>query len=33
MKLLEEFTDSEGEQTAVYGINRAEWSAITSENR
>ena len=33
MKLLEEFTDSEGEQTAVYGINRDEWLAVTSENR
>ncbi len=27
MRLLDVFTDSEGEQTAVYGISRAEWTA------
>ena len=26
MRLLDTFTDAEGEQTAVYGISRAEWS-------
>ena len=25
MKLLDEFTDAEGEQTVVYGIRREEW--------
>ena len=27
MTLLSEFTDDEGDQTVVYGISRAEWSA------
>ena len=27
MTLLGEFTDAEGEQSAVYGISRAEWAA------
>ena len=26
MRLLDEFTDSEGGQTVVYGISCAEWS-------
>ena len=31
MKLLNEFTDDEGEQTVVYGISRAEWADRVSE--
>ena len=32
MAPLGEFTDSEGEQTAVYGISRAEWQILISNN-
>ena len=34
MALLGEFTDSEGEQTVIYGISRAEWNnqKISKEN-
>ena len=28
MTLLGEFTDTEDEKTVVYGISRAEWSAM-----
>lgn len=33
MVLLDEFTDDEGGQTVVYGISRAEWKALISENK
>ncbi len=31
MRLLGEFTDDEGGQTAVYGISRAEWLKLSGE--
>ena len=31
MTLLDEFTDSEGEKTAVYGIRREEWALLNSK--
>ena len=31
MTLLDEFTDSEGEKTAVYGIRREEWASLYSK--
>ena len=28
LRLLDTFTDAEGEQTTVYGSSRAEWRAL-----
>ena len=32
MRLLEEYTDEEGEETVVYGITRAEWQILGQSN-